>query len=127
VSGRNPYSYAIYRVVPRIDRGEQMNVGVVVFSRPLGYLAARTALDEDRLRALWPDADAAAIGAHLSALERIAAGEDDGGPLAALDATARFHWLTAPSSTIIQPSEIHTGVCGDPDEELAKLFASLVA
>ncbi len=125
--GDSPYSYAIYRLVPRIDRGEQMNVGVLVFSRPAGYLAVRTALDEGRLRALWPDVEPAAIRPHLTALERIAAGEADAGPMARLDVTARFHWLTAPSSTVIQPSEIHTGVCGDPAAELERLFGSLVA
>jgi hypothetical protein len=125
--GGSPFSYAIYRVVPRVERGERMNVGVVLFSRPLDFLGVRTALDADRLAALWPDTDAAAVRPHLDALERIARGDADAGPMAALDTTARFHWLVAPSSTIIQPSAVHTGVCGDPAAELDRLFAELVA
>jgi hypothetical protein len=121
------FSYAVYRVVPRVDRGERINVGVVVFCRPLQFLAARTAVDEQRLAALWPELDAEAVGRHLKAIERIAAGDPAGGPIAALETTARFHWLVAPSSTIIQPSEVHTGLCGDPAGRLEHLFRSLVA
>ena len=124
--GGSPFSYAVYRVVPRVERGERMNVGVVVFSRPLGYLAAKTGLDEERLRALWPELDPEAVRPHLRALERIAAGDPEAGPIARLDETARFHWLVSPSSTIIQPSAVHTGLCGDPEGELAKLFRALV-
>ena len=123
----SPFSYAVYRVVPRVERGERMNVGVVVFSRPLGYLAAKTGLDEERLRALWPELDPEAVRPHLAALERIAAGAPDAGPIARLDETARFHWLVSPSSTIIQPSAVHTGLCGEPGKELDKLFERLVS
>jgi Protein of unknown function (DUF3037) len=126
VPGSSPFSYALYRLVPRVERGERINVGVVVFSRPLDFLAARTGLDAERLRALWPDLDPGDVQPHLSALERIAAGEEEAGPIAKLDTTARFHWLVSPSSTIIQPSAVHTGVCGQPEEELEKLFRSLV-
>jgi len=125
VSG-SPFSYAVYRVVPRVERGERMNVGVVVFCRPRGYLAARTMLDDGRLAALWPELDPDTVRPYLAAIERIAAGEPDAGPIAQLDQTARFHWLVSPSSTIIQPSAVHTGLCTDPDEELEKLFRSLV-
>ena len=124
--GASPFSYAVYRLVPRVERGERINVGIVVFSRTLGYLAARTGLDVARLRALWPELDPEAVRPHLAALERIAAGDPDAGPIARLDETARFHWLVAPSSTIIQPSAVHTGLCGEPAQELDKLFASLV-
>jgi hypothetical protein len=126
VNGSSPFSYAVLRLVPRVERGERINVGVVVFSRPLDFLAARTGLDEERARALWPDLDPAAVRPHLGALERIAAGDSDAGPIAGLDTTARFHWLVSPSSTIIQPSDVHTGVCGEPGQELEKLFRSLV-
>jgi hypothetical protein len=126
VPGASPFSYAVYRLVPRVERGERINVGIVVFSRPLGYLAVRTGLDVARLRALWPELDPEAVRPHLAALERIAAGDPDAGPIARLDETARFHWLVAPSSTIIQPSAVHTGLCGEPEQELDKLFASLV-
>jgi hypothetical protein len=120
------FSYAIYRLVPRIERGESMNVGVVVFCRPLEYLAARTALDEAKATALFPGLDVDAVRKHLQAIERVAAGDTAAGPIAALDLTARFHWLTAPSSTIIQPSEVHTGVDDDPADRLSRLFDSLV-
>jgi hypothetical protein len=122
----NPFSYAVYRLVPRLERGERINVGVVVFCRPLQYLAARTALDEARLAALWPELDAGTVQPHLEVLERIAAGDPTAGPIAALDPTARFHWLVSPSSTIIQPSEVHTGLCSEPGEQLEHLFRSLV-
>jgi small ligand-binding sensory domain FIST len=122
----SPFSYAIYRLVPRIERGEQINVGVVVFCRPLGYLAARTELQEARALALWPDLDVDSVSAHLAAIERVAAGDQGAGPMASLDTTARFHWLVAPSSTIIQPSEVHTGLCEEPDAQLARLYWELV-
>ena len=121
-----PFSYAVYRVVPRVERGEQVNAGVVVFCRPLMYLGARTAVDEARLRALWPQLDVDGVRRHLHAIERIAAGDPDAGPIARLDVTERFHWLVAPSSTIVQPGEVHTGICGDPADQLDRLFAALV-
>ncbi len=127
MAGTRPFSYAVYRIVPRVERGERINVGVVLFSRPLDFLAVRTALDEQRLAALWPEADAAAVRPHLAALERIARGDADAGPIAELDTTARFHWLVAPSSTIIQPSAVHTGVCDNPAAALNRLFDELVA
>jgi DUF3037 family protein len=126
VPADSPFSYAVYRLVPRVERGERINVGVVVFCRPLQYLAARTALARERALALWPDLDVETVERHLDAIERIAAGDPAAGPIAQLDATARFHWLVAPSSTIIQPSAVHTGVCGQPADQLAKLFDELV-
>ena len=126
-SGGNPFSYAVYRLVPRVERGERINVGVVLFSRPLDYLAARTHLDAARALALQPDLDLDAVRPHLAAIERIAAGDRAAGPIAALDTTQRFHWLVAPSSTIIQPSAVHTGVCGDPEAQLDRLYRELVA
>jgi hypothetical protein len=126
VPAHNAFSYALLRLVPRIERGERINVGVVVFCRPLSYLAARTALDEARALALWPELDVESVRAHLDAIERIAAGDPTAGPVARLDTTARFHWLVAPSSTIIQPSVVHTGLCGAPGDELDELFGELV-
>lgn len=122
----SPFSYAVYRLVPRVERGERINVGVVVFCRPLDYLGARTSLDERRALALWPELDLAAVRPHLEAIERIAGADPAGGPIAALDTTARFHWLSAPSSTIIQPSVVHTGVCEEPSAQLERLFETLV-
>ena len=124
--GGSPFSYAIVRIVPRVERGEQINAGVIVFCRPLDYLAARTRLDEARLAALAPGLDPGDVRPHLEAIERIAAGDAAAGPIAQLDTTQRFHWLVAPSSTIIQPSEVHTGLCGNTDEQLERLFRELV-
>jgi hypothetical protein len=126
VPGDNAFSYAALRLVPRVERGERINVGVVVFCRPLQYLEARTALDETRALVLWPDLDVESVHAHLAAIERVAAGDPTAGPIARLDTTARFHWLVAPSSTIIQPSVVHTGLCGPPADELDELFRELV-
>lgn len=122
----SPFSYALYRLVPQLERRERINVGVVVFCRPLDYLGARTALDERRALALWPELDLDAVRPHLEAIERVASGDAAGGPIAELDATARFHWLSAPSSTIIQPSVVHTGVCEEPSAQLERLFETLV-
>jgi Protein of unknown function (DUF3037) len=127
VRGSEPFQYAIVRVVPRIERGECMNVGVVFFCRPRRYLAARTALDEARLAAFAPDLDAAEVGSHLDALARVAAGEPEAGAVARLEQSERFHWLVAPSSTMIQTSPVHTGLCRDPEETLAGLMEKLVA
>jgi hypothetical protein len=121
------FQYLVLRVVPHVERGERLNAGVILFARTRRFLEARIGLDEAALRALAPDADAAAIRTHLEALARVAAGDPAGGPLAALEPSERFHWLAAPSSTVIQPSEVHTGLCGQPAETLEKLFAELVA
>ena len=109
VPGSEPFQYAIVRVVPRVERGECMNVGVVFFCRPRRYLAARTALDEARLEAFAPGLDAAEVRSHLDAMARIAAGDAEAGPVAQLEQSERFHWLVAPSSTMIQTSPVHTG------------------
>ena len=123
---RSPFQYAIFRVVPRIERGECFNAGVVVFCRPRRFLAARVALDERRLAALDPEADAAVLRAHLDAFVGVAAGAEDAGPIARLDQSDRFHWLVAPSSTVLQPSPVHTGLCEEPAEVLDRLFRDLV-
>jgi hypothetical protein len=123
---RSPYQYAIVRVVPRVDRGECLNAGVVLLCRSRAFIGARTELDEGRLAALAPDVDPATVRPHLAAIERIARGDPAGGPMAALSAAERFHWLVSPASTIIQPSEVHTGLTDDPAAELEHLFATLV-
>ena len=124
---RSPFSYAIYRLIPDLQRGECLNVGVIVFCRPRDYLGVRTHLDVDRLAALHAGCDPDPIRPQLAAIERVAAGAPEGGPIARLDTTARFHWLTAASSTLIQPSQVHTGLTDDPGRELDELFAALVA
>jgi len=121
-----PFQYAIVRVVPRVERGECLNAGVVLLCRPRRFLAARVALDHGRLAALAPGVDPATIETHLAAIERIAAGDPSAGPIARLGQGERFHWLVAPSSTVIQPSEVHTGLCDDPAAELEHLMESLV-
>lgn len=124
---RSPYQYAIVRVIPRVERGECLNVGVVLLCRPRRYLGVRIALDERRLAAFAPDLDPATIRPHLAAIERIVAGDTTAGPIARLTIAERFHWLVSPSSTIIQPSPVHTGLCTDPADELEHLVATLVA
>lgn len=123
---RSPYQYAIVRVVPDIERGECINAGVVLLCRSRGYVGGLTFLDEARLRALAPDADIPTIRAHLDAIERVARGDPAGGPIARSSIAERFHWLVAPASTIIQPSEVHTGLTDDPAGELDRLVADLV-
>lgn len=124
---RNPFQYALIRVVPDIARGERLNVGVVLLARTKRFLGARVALDADRLAAIAPGLDPSDIQPHLDAIVRIAAGDPDGGPIAQLGLAERFHWLVAPASTVLQASESHTGLCHDPAIELDHLFEKLVA
>ena len=123
----SPFQYAVLRVVPDLERGEFLNAGVVVFARTLGFLAARVALDRDRLTALNPCVDAEPVAEHLATLERIAAGDSHAGPIARLEPSERFNWLVAPASTVVQPSPVHTGLCDDPERILEHLFARLVS
>jgi hypothetical protein len=115
------FDYALLRVVPRVERQEFINAGVVVYCPEKRYLGARVRLDEARLQALWPEVDAALVGQHLAAVERICAGDPAAGPIAKLSQRERFHWLTSPRSTIIQPSPVHTGVCDGTDQLLDRL------
>jgi Protein of unknown function (DUF3037) len=123
---RRPFEYSLVRVVPRVERGEGFNAGIVLMSRPFRFLGARVELDDAVLTALSPDCDPQNVLAHLEAIERIAKGDAGAGPIAALSMAERFHWLVAPSSTIIQPSEVHTGLTDDPAETLEHLFRTLV-
>jgi hypothetical protein len=122
-----PFQYAIVRIVPRVERGEAVNAGVVLFCRPRRFLGVRTQLDERLLAALSPGCDAAELRAQLDTLVAVAEGRPEGGRVAGLDQSERFHWLTAPSSTVVQPSAVHTGLTADPERELEHLFATLVA
>lgn len=121
-----PFAYAILRVVPSIQRGEQVNVGVVVFCRQLDFLDMRADVDERRLRALAPSLDLADVRASLEAIRAVVCGQPGGGALAALPPSERFGWAVAPASTIIQPSGVHTGLTRDPRATLEHLFAALV-
>jgi Protein of unknown function (DUF3037) len=123
---RSPFEYAIVRVVPKVERGEAFNAGIVLMSRPRRFIGARTELDAAVLVAMAPDCDPGIVRAHLASIERIAAGDPEAGPIARLTAPERFHWLVSPSSTIIQPSDVHTGLTSDPAATLDHLFRTLV-
>jgi hypothetical protein len=120
------YSYAIVKLVPRVERGECLNVGVILFARTRGYLEARVELDPARLRVLAPALDLALVERHARAFRAIAEGDPTGGPLAALPPSERFHWLTAPRSTIIQTSPVHVGRTADPAIALDELLDCFV-
>ena len=122
---RHPFEYAVVRVVPRVERGESMNVGVIVYCRTLDYLGARTYLDTERLRALDPSADVPAVAAALDALTDTC-GADGTGPASGEDIGRRFRWLTAPRSTVVQPGPVHTGLTDDPAAETDRLLRLLV-
>jgi hypothetical protein len=125
----DPFEYALLRVVPRVERGEGVNVGVVVFCRTRSYLEARIELgtrQRQALEALSPGTDLGAVTSHLDAFARIVSGDPEAGPIAALEAPERFRWVTAPSSTMIQPSEVHGGVTESPERSLGDLFERLV-
>ena len=124
--GRKAFQYAILRVVPSVERGERLNVGVALLCPERRFVGARVALNEARLAALAPGLDAAAVREALDALVAVADGDPAAGPLARLSPSERFGWLAAPSSTVIQPSAIHTGLCEDPADTLDHLFATLV-
>ena len=123
---RDPFSYAIVRVVPRVERGEQINAGVILYCRQRDFLAARVALDDSRLRALDADVSAQDVREHLDAIVRVAKGDPAAGPIATMPFSERFGWLVAPSSTVIQTSEVHTGLTADPGKTLEALFGELV-
>lgn len=122
-----PFSYTILRLVPRIERGECLNVGVVLFCRQHRFLGARIELDEARVRALAPDWDPGEARPHLAAIEAVLAGDPSAGALAELPPSERFGWVAARSSTAIQASEVHTGMTADPAATLERLFMRLVA
>jgi hypothetical protein len=125
--GQRPFSYALLRIVPRVERGERVNAGVVVFCREYDYLGVRAEVDKRRLGALAPGLELGPLEAHMAALGRVAAGDPAAGALAELPPSERFGWLVAPSSTVIQPSKVHTGITDDPQAMLDHLFDTLVA
>jgi hypothetical protein len=120
------FDYAIIRVVPRVERGELINAGVIVSCATENFLAAAIELNEARLLALAPTIDLDEVRAALAIIPLIAAGDPKGGPIAALPRGERFHWLVAPRSAIIQTSPVHTGICDKPDAMVEKLLARLV-
>ena len=120
------FDYAVVRVVPRVDRGELLNAGVIVFSPTAGFLDCRIELDHDRLRALAPSIDIAVVESYLATIPKVCAGGDEAGSIGALPQRARFHWLVAPRSTVIQTSAVHSGVHENPRAALEGLFEKLV-
>ena len=120
------FDYAILRVVPRVEREEFLNAGVILFCLERDFLQARVELNEERLRALWPAADVELIRQHLEAIPRICAGSPDAGPIARLSLRERFHWLVSPRSTMIQVSPVHSGLCEKPERALDELFRRMV-
>lgn len=122
----SPFDYAIVRIVPRVERGEQLNVGVIVSCPVRDYLAADIAIDRDRLTAAFPWLDVDALTDALASIPLVAAADPRGGPIAAMPRSERFHWLVAPRSAVIQPSAVHTGLCEEPAAILPRLMTRFV-
>jgi hypothetical protein len=120
------FEYAIIRVVPRVERGEFLNVGVVLYCRKLNYLHCLYALDIAKLQAFYNKIDILQLQQYLNAFQMIAEGHPDGGPISKLDTASRFRWLTATRSTIIQTSQVHPAFCTEPQQALKKLFEEFV-
>ena len=127
MSAQLAFDYTIVQVVPRVDRDERINAGVILFCPAAAFLGCRIAVDARRLRALAPDADVAAVNAQLEAVRAVCAGDAGAGPIARLSPSERFHWLATPRSTVVQPSAPHAGLCDDPTAALERLFAASVA
>jgi len=122
-----PFDYSIIRVVPRVEREEFINAGVIVYSPTRNYLKAKIKLDTKRLEALAPELDAAMIMKHLEAIPTLCEGGAEAGPIGQLPLRSRFHWLVAPRSTMIQTSPVHTGLCENGDEMLERLLEKMVS
>ncbi len=120
------FDYAIVRVVPRVERGEFINAGVILFCLTKRFLSAKVELDEQRLLALAPEVDLELVRGHLQAIPRICAGGRAAGPIGQLPQKERWHWLVAPRSTILQMSPVHSGLCEDPAQSLEHLMDRMV-
>jgi hypothetical protein len=120
------FEYAVIRLVPRVEREEFLNVGVILYSRSQKFLKAVSRIDAARLSAFSPSIDVEEIQSHLQAFERIAEGAADCGPIARLDNAGRFRWLTATRSTVVQTSKVHPGFCEDSETALNRLVTQLV-
>jgi len=126
MSARVAFEYAVLRAVPRVDRGERINVGVVLYCQARDFLGVGIHLDEQRLRLLDPDVDVAAVAAALDGVRTVCRGDAPAGPAAAPSPRARFGWLTAPRSTVVQAGAVHGGLTADPAADLARLLTRLV-
>ena len=122
---RSSYDYAIVRVVPRVERGEFVNAGVILFCRTRRFLGARIGLDVARIAALAPQIDIDELNRHLAIIPLVCAGGADAGPIGALPLAERFHWLVAPRSAMIQTSPVHSGLCDTPEAALDELLEAL--
>ena len=120
------FEYAVIRIVPKVEREEFVNVGIILYCRDQRFLQTMYTLNENRLRALDPKADIPEIKSYLEAFEKISRGAKEGGPIAQLDIASRFRWLTAQRSTILQTSRVHPGFCKNPQEALVRLHEQLV-
>ena len=120
------YDYAVIRVLPRVEREEFINVGVILYCASLNFLEAKCTVNEERLRAFALGADLNEVREHLGSVCRICAGDEDSGPIGRMSLGERFRWLTAPRSTVVQTSAVHTGLTGNPEQTLKKLVAQLV-
>ena len=123
---RSSFDYAVVRVVPRVERGEFVNAGVILHSRTLGFLGARIALDRARLAALDPSVDFDEVERALALIPLICSGDPRSGPIGRLPQPERFHWLVSPRSTITQTSPVHSGLCDDPEAALEHLLDKMV-
>ena len=126
MSAEVTYDYSIVRVVPRVDRGEQINVGIILSVADSEFLEARIELDETLLRSLEPAVDVAAVRAQLDLIVAICRGGEAAGPIGTLPARGRFRWLVSPRSTMVQPSAVHTGRTSDPTACLERLMDRVV-
>ena len=126
MQGKHLFEYAVIRVVPRVEREEFLNVGVIMYCRDHSFLQAVYTIDKKKLQVLCDDMDCSEVEEHLRSFERICKGEKSGGPIASLDMASRFRWLTATRSTVVQASKVHPGLCSDPGETLQKLYGQLV-
>ena len=120
------FEYAVIRVVPRVEREEFLNVGVILYSRQQNFLKALIKLDKARLQAFSDKLDINEVEKHLHALDRICQGAPNSGPIGQYDMASRFRWLTATRSTVVQTSKVHPGFCSNPEEAIQKLFNQLV-
>lgn len=126
MQGKHLFEYAVIRVVPRVEREEFLNVGVILYCKDRQFLQCRYTLDQRKFKAICDHLDCSEIEEHLKAFESICAGDPNGGAIAKLDTASRFRWLTATRSTIVQTSKVHPGFCNDPLETLEKLHKDLV-
>jgi hypothetical protein len=124
--GKHLFEYAVVRIVPRVEREEFLNAGVILYCRDLQFLHMKYTLDRERIGALCQQLDCTEVQEHFHSIERICAGDPKGGPIAALDLASRFRWLTATRSTVVQSSKVHPGFCEDAEETLERLYQQLV-